>query len=169
METPGALDHLNNHMTTETFEELRQAMLRDADVQEMIHARAYEIYLMRGLQSGGAAQDWFQAESEVVAFLLAHHDEQVDEQVDVQVTETRVEPAAFASTMEPSPEPVAADSSTESSPLPAAPKKPRQRSASRTASAKKTSSSKTRSKKAVGSDPKPKRSRKKSNPEDKAI
>ncbi|HXU35166.1 MAG TPA: DUF2934 domain-containing protein [Blastocatellia bacterium] len=148
-------------MTTESFEELRQRMLRDADVQEMIRARAYEIYRMRGLQPGSAAHDWFQAEGEVLAFLLAHQDE--------QVTEPRSEPVASASIVEPSAQPGAADSSTELSPQPTAPKKPRQRSAPRTASAKKTTASKVGSKKAAGSDSKPKRSRKKSKPEDKSI
>lgn len=147
-------------MTTESFEELRRRMLRDADVQEMIRARAYEIYRMRGVQPGSAAHDWFQAEGEVLAFLLAHHDE--------QATEPRSEPVASPSTMPPSPYPAEAVS-TEISPQPAAPKKPRQRSASRTASAKKTTSSKVGSKKAVGSDSKPKRSRKKSKQEDKPI
>ena len=146
-------------MTTESFEELRQRMLRDADVQEMIHDRAYEIYLMRGLQPGGAAQDWFQAESEVLAFLLAHHDE--------QLTESRVESVASRSTIEPSPEPVVAASSTEPLPEPAAPKKPRQRAASKATSGQKPTARKAGSKKAVGSDSKPKRSRKKSKPEDK--
>lgn len=135
-------------MTTESFEELRQRMLRDADVQEMIRARAYEIYRMRGLQPGGAAHDWFQAESEVLAFLLAHHDE--------QVTESRSEP-------------VAVDSATEPSSQPTAPKKPRQSSASRANSAKKPATKKAGSKKAAGSDSKPKRPRKKSKPEDKQI
>lgn len=147
-------------MTTESFEELRQRMLRDADVQEMIHARAYEIYLMRGLQPGGAAQDWFQAESEVLAFLLAHHDE--------QLTDPRVEPVA-SSTSEDSPEPVVAASSAEPSPEPAAPKKPRQRAASKATSGQKPTKRKAESKKAVGSDSKPKRSRKKSKAEDKPI
>jgi len=148
-------------MTTENFEELRRRMLRDADIQEMIRARAYEIYRMRGIQPGSAAHDWFQAESEVLSFLLAHHDE--------QVTEPRSELVASPSTTVPSPDPVAADSSTEPPPQPAAPKKPSQRSAARTASAKKSASSKVGSKKAAGSDSKPKRSRKKSKSEDKSI
>jgi DUF2934 family protein len=148
-------------MTTESFEELRQRMLRDADVQDMIRARAYEIYRMRGLQPGSAAHDWFQAESEVLAFLLAHRDG--------QVTEPRSEPVPSPATITPSPEPVAADSSTELSPRPAAPKKPRQRSAPMKASAKKTTPNKVGSKKAAGSDSKAKRSRKKPKPEDKPI
>lgn len=147
-------------MTTESFEELRQRMLSDADIREMIRARAYEIYRMRGLQPGSAAHDWFQAENEVLAFLLAHQDE--------QVTEPRSEPVASPSTIEPSSDPAAADSSTELSPQPAAPKKPRQRSASRAISAKKPTTRKAGSKKSVESDSKPKRSRKKSKPEDKS-
>jgi Protein of unknown function (DUF2934) len=58
-------------MTSERLEEWRRQLLRDEDVQDMIRARAYEIFLMRGLQAGSAAQDWFQAENEVLAFLLA--------------------------------------------------------------------------------------------------
>ena len=65
--------------TFESLEELRHRLLRNESVQEMIRARAYEIYHLRGIQPGGAAQDWFQAESEVLAFLLAHHPDQVSE------------------------------------------------------------------------------------------
>jgi len=67
-------------MTTETLEELRQRLLRQHNVQQMIQARAYEIYLMRGGQPGGEAQDWFHAESEVLAFLLARESAREDEQ-----------------------------------------------------------------------------------------
>ena len=75
-------------MTTESLEELRQRLLHDESVQEMIHARAFEIYHMRGVQTGSAAQDWFQAESEVLAFLLAHQPEQVTEEEPVAATPT---------------------------------------------------------------------------------
>jgi hypothetical protein len=37
----------------------------------MIQVRAYEIYQMRGGHPGREAQDWFHAENEVLAFLLA--------------------------------------------------------------------------------------------------
>lgn len=58
-------------MSKETLEELREKLLRQHNVQQMIQMRAYEIYQMRGGQPGGEAHDWFHAESEVLAFLLA--------------------------------------------------------------------------------------------------
>ena len=58
-------------MAKETLEELREKLLRQHNVQQMIQMRAYEIYQMRGGQPGGEAHDWFHAESEVLAFLLA--------------------------------------------------------------------------------------------------
>src|SRR5258708_34389634 len=133
-------------MTTESLEELRQRVTRDVSGREMIRARAYEIYHMRGVQPGGDAQDWFQAESEVLAFLLAHQAEQVTENIDEQsvaasITQTPTEPAT--------------------------PKKRKPRSTSRETAAKKTATKKAGSRKAAGSDPKPKRPRKKSKSEDK--
>ena len=50
-------------MTIESTEELRERLLRDHEVQEMIRMRAYEIYRHRGGAPGGHAEDWFQAES----------------------------------------------------------------------------------------------------------
>ena len=58
------------------------------NVQQMIQVRAYEIYQMRGNQPGGEAHDWFRAESEVLAFLLADEspgDDQA-EQVSAEAT-----------------------------------------------------------------------------------
>lgn len=67
-------------MTSETLEELRERLLRQHNVQQMIRVRAYEIYRMRGGQPGGEAQDWFHAESEVLAFLLADESGRVHEE-----------------------------------------------------------------------------------------
>ena len=58
-------------MTRDSLEELRERLLSQNNVQQMIQVRAYEIYQMRGGQPGGEAHDWFRAESEVLAFLLA--------------------------------------------------------------------------------------------------
>src|SRR5215216_184092 len=57
-------------MSRESTEELRQRLLRDERVQELISRRAYEIYVMRGGQPGGEAHDWFQAESEILSILI---------------------------------------------------------------------------------------------------
>jgi len=66
-------------MTTESLEELRRRLLQQESVQRMIQIRAYEIYRMRGCQPGGEAQDWFHAEGEVLAFLIAGESAQNDE------------------------------------------------------------------------------------------
>ena len=67
-------------MTTETLEELRSRLLRQESVQQMIQMRAYEIYQMRGGRPGGEAHDWFHAEAEVLAFLLADESSRNDDQ-----------------------------------------------------------------------------------------
>lgn len=133
-------------MTTESLEELQQRLLRDESVREMIRARAYEIYRMRGIQPGGATLDWFQAESEVLAFLLAHHPEDVTENINEQI---------------------AAPLTTMASPEPATPKQRKPRSTSGETAVKKTATRKAGSKKATGSVSKPKRPRTKSKSEDK--
>jgi hypothetical protein len=65
-------------MTTESLEELRRRLLQQESVQRMIQSRAYEIYQMRGCQPGGEAHDWFRAEGEVLAFLIAGESAQND-------------------------------------------------------------------------------------------
>ena len=133
-------------MKSDSLEELRQRLLRDGSVQEMIRVRAYEIFLMRGVLPGGPAQDWFQAEGEVLAFLLAHQppEHQTDLVVE-QISTGSVEVAAF----EPAPEKNRKSRST--------PKKP---------ALKKTAARRTSAKTSGKSESKPKRTRKKSKSED---
>lgn len=57
-------------MSNESLKELRERLLRDEHAQELIRMRAFEIYKLRGGQPGGEAHDWFQAESEVLTFLI---------------------------------------------------------------------------------------------------
>jgi len=131
-------------MSKENVEELRRKLMLDERVQHMIRLRAYEIYQMRGHHPGNQAQDWFQAESEVIAFLMADDGEPERE------NETKAD-----STSE-STEPVAA----------AAPIKSRTRRASTSSkpAAKKASSSK-QSKSKIPAETKSKRIRKQSKPE----
>jgi hypothetical protein len=53
------------------MEDMRQRLLRDEEVQSMIAMRAYEIYVSRGAEPGREAEDWFQAENEIIGFLIA--------------------------------------------------------------------------------------------------
>jgi hypothetical protein len=131
---------------TNSLEELRQRMLRDENVQEMIRARAFEIYRMRGVQPGSAAHDWFQAESEVLAFLLAHHPEPETEKGVEQIGAT----------------PTAAVSSEAT-----APKKRTPRATSKVNAAKKAATKGTKPQKSVSKSKAP-RSRKESKSEDEA-
>jgi hypothetical protein len=83
-------------MTRESLEELRERLLDQQSVQQMIQIRAYEIYQMRGGQPGAEAQDWFYAEGEVLAFLIANESAREDDIQDV-------ESAHAASASEPQP------------------------------------------------------------------
>lgn len=58
-------------MTKESLDRVRERLLGDEQVRQMIQARAYEIYELRGGQPGREAQDWLRAEREVLAFLIA--------------------------------------------------------------------------------------------------
>ena len=57
-------------MSREITEALKANLLSDPEVQIMIRMRAYEIYLARSDQWGSPAEDWFRAETEVLAFLI---------------------------------------------------------------------------------------------------
>lgn len=57
-------------MSKESLEDLRERLLRDEHAQQLIRMRAFEIYRLRGEQPGGEAHDWFQAETEVITFLI---------------------------------------------------------------------------------------------------
>lgn len=81
-------------MPTETLEELRERLLRQQGVQEMIQIRAYEIYQMRGGMPGGEAQDWFHAQGEVLAFLIATESAKADRQAEAEALTAAQAPTA---------------------------------------------------------------------------
>ena len=57
-------------MKLESTEELRARLLADEQVQSLIAMRAYEIFLLRGGAPGHEADDWFQAEAEILTFVV---------------------------------------------------------------------------------------------------
>ena len=57
-------------MKLESTEELRALLLADEQVHSLIAMRAYEIYLLRGGTPGREAEDWFQAEAEILQFVI---------------------------------------------------------------------------------------------------
>jgi len=116
-------------MTRESFEELRERLLGQQSVQQMIQTRAYEIYQMRGGQPGAEAQDWFHAEGEVLAFLIARESAREDEQ-------------AAAETADATP-------ATEAPPEAPATMKPRARAAAKPSNAKQAAPKKTAPKRAA--------------------
>jgi Protein of unknown function (DUF2934) len=67
-------------MNRDNLEQLLERLLREERVQQMVRARAYEIYQVRGGQPGFEAHDWFRAESEVLAFLIAQESRLEDAQ-----------------------------------------------------------------------------------------
>ncbi len=138
-------------MDRDNLKELRERLLREEHVQQMIRARAYEIYRMRGAQPGAAAGDWLQSESEVLAFLLAHESHRVVEKPSAQAAV--VTPPSDAQTQAPSP------------------KKSKSRAVSKASNAKlgernKAATKRVASKKSPESTRKPKRTRKKQEGDD---
>lgn len=83
-------------MTMENLEELRDRLLREDRVQQMVRARAYEIYEMRGGQPGWDSHDWFQAEGEVLAFLIAHESRREEEKTAAETSRLASAPQAPA-------------------------------------------------------------------------
>ncbi|MEK6409482.1 MAG: DUF2934 domain-containing protein [Acidobacteriota bacterium] len=81
-------------MIMENIGELRERLLRGKHVQQMVRARAYEIYQMRGGQPGWESHDWLQAEDEVLAFLIADESRREDEKTIVQPAGATTAPEA---------------------------------------------------------------------------
>lgn len=81
-------------MTMDNLEELRERLLREERVQQMVRARAYEIYQMRGGQPGWESHDWFQAEGEVLAFLIANDPRREDEKTVAEPAGATIAPEA---------------------------------------------------------------------------
>lgn len=118
-------------MKPESIEELRERLLREEQVKEMISMRAYEIYQMRGAHPGREAEDWLRAENEILSFLIQEESRRSREQ-----EESPQEPAT-----------VEASGTLETSALQAEapPKKNRSRAASKTGTgAKKPAAKKAR-------------------------
>jgi hypothetical protein len=113
----------------ESLEEVRNRLLREDRVQQMVRMRAYEIYKMRGGQPGWESHDWFQAEGEVLAFLIAIESRLEDEEA---VPEAGIEGSAPAA----APIYEAPETIEEAAGKDGAGKKPKPRSASKVTSAK---------------------------------
>jgi len=105
-------------MPTETLEELRERLLRQQGVQQLIEIRAYEIYQMRGGMPGGEAQDWFHAQGEVLAFLIATESAKADGQAEAEALAAAQAPTApeEPATKKPGRRPVAKPATTNASP-----------------------------------------------------
>ncbi len=67
-------------MNRESIEELRQRLLADSQVRDMIAMRAYEIYQRRGGEPGSEAEDWFRAEHEILSFLIVEESRRAEEE-----------------------------------------------------------------------------------------
>lgn len=90
-------------MTLESLDVLRDRLLREDRVQQMVRVRAYEIYQMRGGQPGWEALDWFQAEGEVLAFLIANESRPDDEITTEQIANEIHAPEASSISEAPAP------------------------------------------------------------------
>ncbi|HKP12456.1 MAG TPA: DUF2934 domain-containing protein, partial [Blastocatellia bacterium] len=75
-------------MSRESTDEVKARLLADSEVQLMIRMRAFEIYQMHGGHGGSAADDWFRAESEVLAFLIEEENRRAAEEAQAPSPET---------------------------------------------------------------------------------
>ena len=57
-------------LRSERDDSLRELLLKDEFVHEMICTRAYEIYQQRGREDGQDREDWLQAEREILDGLI---------------------------------------------------------------------------------------------------
>jgi hypothetical protein len=55
---------------------VKEPPIETLPLEEQVRRRAYELYVLRGNQSGSELDDWLQAEEEI---LRAHNDALVDE------------------------------------------------------------------------------------------
>jgi hypothetical protein len=61
---------MNIELDNDSMERLRESLLADEEVRVIISMRAYEIYVNRGAAPGREADDWFQAENEIIPILI---------------------------------------------------------------------------------------------------
>ena len=57
----------------ESVDTVRQRLLADEAVREVITRRAYQIYEQAGSEPGHDIEHWLKAEEEIVAYLMAGH------------------------------------------------------------------------------------------------
>jgi hypothetical protein len=89
------------NMSRESTEELRQRLLRDERVRELISRRAYEIYVMRGGHPGGEGHDWFQAESDILSILIEEESRRASESTGTSDSDETSEPVDETSVASP--------------------------------------------------------------------
>ena len=82
-------------MKLESTEEMRARLLADEQIHSMIAMRAYEIYLLRGDAPGNEADDWFQAESEILRFVIDEEVRRRDAHLESASIERETPPFAF--------------------------------------------------------------------------
>ncbi|MEW6128219.1 MAG: DUF2934 domain-containing protein [Acidobacteriota bacterium] len=91
----------------ETIEQIRQRLLNDGKVNQIIQQRAYEIWLLRGRQIGRDREDWLLAENEVLNFFVEQELKNADESEAVsESVEEAVEVEVVATPVDISPEPI---------------------------------------------------------------
>ena len=60
---------------------IRERLQQDPSVRNRVARRAYELFILRGRQIGREAEDWFKAETEILAELMQENTQQPKEEV----------------------------------------------------------------------------------------
>lgn len=135
----------------ESKEEIRARLLADPQVQDMIRHRAFDLYQQRAGRPGNPADDWFQAEGEVLAFWIEKERIDYSIQLSEEVPVSIEEPGSFAPVEETPAVDAVSDKAKKAVAKPATPRKTKKAAeeseVEKKATEKKASAKKTTSKK----------------------
>ena len=73
---------------------MREQLQQDPSVRNRVARRAYELFIQRGRQIGREAEDWFKAETEILAELMQENAQQTKEEVSHEVASAQANTVA---------------------------------------------------------------------------
>ncbi|MFY9221107.1 MAG: DUF2934 domain-containing protein [Blastocatellia bacterium] len=73
---------------------MREQLQQDPSVRNRVARRAYELFIQRGRQIGREAEDWFKAETEILAELMQENAQQTKEEVSHDVASAQTKTVA---------------------------------------------------------------------------
>jgi hypothetical protein len=107
-----------NTMLDADIQDLKEQLIKDPEVHDLIRRRSFELYMERGDQASNPAEDWLRAENEILSALI---EQMVSRNQRIISTHDTADPAAVRAA-EHMREELAAESATGAGPVKKAPK-----------------------------------------------